>query len=97
MDETGALRLMKGTDLREWRKRHGYSQDALMAELGVRSRQTISTWENADGAELPRMLELALIALEKFPDSRNFKGKRANTAQSKKMTQAPGFLREDGQ
>ena len=97
MDETGTLKLMQETNLREWRIRHGYSQEALMAELGVRSRQTISTWENADRNELPRMLELSLIALEKVPECRMVAGQRTKAAQSKKMKQASGFRRRNGQ
>ena len=81
--EIGARNTMRGTDLREWRKRHRYNQYDLMKELGIQSRQTISTWENSNN-ELPRMLELALIALENVPDSQNIHGKRASAAERKR-------------
>jgi transcriptional regulator with XRE-family HTH domain len=75
---------MLGVDLKVWRKRHGYSQDTLMQELGIKSRQTISTWENSDN-QLPRMLELALKALESIPGSREIHGKPASTSDRRKM------------
>ena len=75
---------MRGPDLKDWRKRQGFSQDDLMRELGISSRQTISTWENSD-KELSRMLELALIALEEFPECRNWVGKKATADERKRM------------
>ncbi len=75
---------MQGADLKAWRKRYGYSQDILMKELGIQSRQTISTWENAD-KKLPRMLELALMALENIPESRNIHGNPASALDRRKM------------
>lgn len=74
------MKSMRGADLREWRRRHGYNQEHLMKELGIQSRQTISTWENSS-KKLPRMLELALIALENVPESRTVYGKRASVAE----------------
>jgi DNA-binding XRE family transcriptional regulator len=61
---------MLGTELSEWRKRNGFTQDTLRIALGVKSRQTIITWEKST-APLPRLLELALLALENFPEERN--------------------------
>ena len=83
MAETGTMKSMRGADLREWRRRYGYNQEHLMRELGIRSRQTISTWENSSN-KLPRMLELALIALENVPESRTVLGKRVSVAERKK-------------
>lgn len=61
---------MNGTDLKAWRKRNGYnSQSSLLLELDVDSRTTISKWENST-TPLPRMLQLALLALELHPDMR---------------------------
>jgi DNA-binding XRE family transcriptional regulator len=60
---------MLGTELPEWRKRNGFTQDTLRIALGIRSRQTIITWEKST-APLPRLVELALFALENFPDQR---------------------------
>ena len=62
---------MNGADWSAWRRRLGYTQDALMRELGIRSRQTIITWEKAD--EVPRLAELALYAIENVPDCRGAK------------------------
>ena len=80
---------MQGVDLKAWRKRYEYSQDTLMKELGIQSRQTISTWENGD-KELPRILELALMALENIPESRNIDllvyGEPASAPNRRKMT-----------
>ena len=56
---------MLGTDLPKWRKRNRFTQDTLRIALGVKSRQTIITWEKS--VELPRTVELALLALEHLP------------------------------
>jgi DNA-binding XRE family transcriptional regulator len=61
---------MLGTELPEWRKRNGFTQDTLRIALGVKSRQTIITWEKST-EPLPRLVELALLALENFPEQRN--------------------------
>lgn len=60
---------MLGTELPEWRKRNNFTQDTLRIALGIRSRQTIITWEKST-SPLPRLVELALFALETFPDQR---------------------------
>jgi DNA-binding XRE family transcriptional regulator len=60
---------MLGTELPEWRKRNSFTQDTLRIALGIRSRQTIITWEKST-APLPRLVELALFALENYPDQR---------------------------
>ncbi|WP_425102499.1 hypothetical protein [Tropicibacter sp. S64] len=65
---------MKGKELPAWRKRFGYpNQDGLRQELGIKSRGTISAWENSD-AELPRTVQLALKALEDLPHVRTIFG-----------------------
>ncbi len=61
---------MLGTDLPGWRARHGFTQDTLRMALGVKSRQTIITWEKSTDP-LPRLVELALLALENFPQERH--------------------------
>jgi DNA-binding XRE family transcriptional regulator len=61
---------MRGIELPEWRKRNGFTQDTLRIALGVKSRQTIITWEKAT-EPLPRLVELALLALENFAVERN--------------------------
>lgn len=60
---------MLGTELPEWRSRNRFTQDTLRMALGVKSRQTIITWEKST-ERLPRLVELALLALERFPDER---------------------------
>jgi DNA-binding XRE family transcriptional regulator len=60
---------MLGTELPEWRKRNSFTQDTLRIALGIRSRQTIITWEKST-QPLPKLVELALFALEHFPDQR---------------------------
>lgn len=77
---------MKGTDLKNWRKGHNYNQETLMLELGIKSRQTISTWENSE-EELPQILKLALLALEHYPPSRRFHGRQMNAAERKHLAQ----------
>jgi len=67
---------MTGKDLAEWRRRNGYSQQQLMQELEVKSRQTISTWERPD-RQLERAVELALILLERDLSLRRIAGKKA--------------------
>lgn len=86
--------MKQDVNLKEWRKRHGYSQQSLMLELGIRSRQTISTWDNAKNDELPRMLQLALTALEMIPECRRVTGKQASAAENKAMKRSPGFQRD---
>lgn len=68
---------MRGHDLVAWRKRNGYSQEDLMMELDVKSRQTISSWENSN-RDIPRLVELALNALEGLPHFRRLAGKKAS-------------------
>jgi transcriptional regulator with XRE-family HTH domain len=53
---------MHGSDLKFWRTARGWKQVDLMRELGVSSRQTISTWESSES--VPRLVELAIIALD---------------------------------
>lgn len=66
--------LMKGSDLKEWRKINGYkSQASLQLELNLGSRGTVSAWENSK-ENLPRVVVLALKALERCPDLRNVSG-----------------------
>jgi DNA-binding XRE family transcriptional regulator len=60
---------MTGTELPEWRQRNRFTQDTLRIALGVKSRQTIITWEKST-ERLPRIVELALLALERFPEER---------------------------
>ena len=78
------MKKMCGDDLKDWRKRHRYSQEAIMMELGVHSRQTISTWENSPD-ELPRILQLALTALEKIPEMRNVSGIRTSAVERRRL------------
>ncbi|HUH85494.1 MAG TPA: hypothetical protein VLX85_12870 [Stellaceae bacterium] len=73
---------MTGKDLAEWRRRNGYSQQQLMQELEVKSRQTISTWERPD-RRLERPIELALILLERDPSLRRIAGRKATAQQAK--------------
>lgn len=73
---------MIGNELAAWRKRNGYvSQAALQEELGVKSRGTISAWENSD-EPLPRTLALALAALERLPELRRVAGSRTSAAEA---------------
>jgi len=66
---------MLGADLVSWRTRNGYRQEDLMRELDVKSRQTISSWERPEHV-VPRLVELALIALEHAPSCRRIAGKK---------------------
>ena len=76
---------MRGRDLVEWRKHNGFSQEELIQELGVRSRQTISSWERPE-KEVPRLVELALRALELDPSFRQREGKTFRQTEGKKAT-----------
>ena len=67
---------MRGSELVAWRKRLGYSQIDLMRELEVRSRQTISSWENSE--RIPRIVELAIVSLERDEQLRRYAGKAAS-------------------
>jgi hypothetical protein len=60
---------MLGIELPEWRHRNRFTQDTLRIALGVKSRQTIITWEKST-ERLPRLVQLALLALERFPEER---------------------------
>lgn len=70
---------MNGREWAAWRMRLGYSQQAVMQELGINSRQTISTWEHAD--EVPRLAVLALHAIEHHPECRNVAGQRISLSE----------------
>lgn len=62
---------MKGNELPIWRQKNGYwSQQMLQMELGIKSRATISAWENSS-EPLPRLTVLALKALELDRSLRN--------------------------
>lgn len=74
---------MIGTELKAWRKRHGMTQEMLRVELDV-SRQTIVVWEGSD-KPLPRLTELALVALGSVPDCRTTTGHRYTAAELPKV------------
>jgi transcriptional regulator with XRE-family HTH domain len=59
---------MIGTELPEWRKRNRFTQDSLRMALGVKSRQTIISWEKST-ERLSHLVELALMALEQIPEA----------------------------
>jgi transcriptional regulator with XRE-family HTH domain len=63
---------MTGAELKRWRENNGWKQADLMIELEVASRQTISTWESTQ--EVPRMVELAIVALDQVEACRNRSG-----------------------
>lgn len=63
---------MRGDDLRRWREQVGMTQRDLMVELDVASRQTIVTWEKSEN--LPRVVELAIFALDQIEPCRNRSG-----------------------
>jgi DNA-binding XRE family transcriptional regulator len=72
---------MLGTDLPGWRRRNRFTQDTLRIALGVKSRQTIITWEKSD-SPIPRTVELALLALEHLPEKcRTMDGHRYTAAE----------------
>jgi transcriptional regulator with XRE-family HTH domain len=70
---------MKGDELKQWRKRHGFSQEALALELDV-ARQTIAQWERLD-QPLSRVIVLAIAALEAGVLPLSIAGKRATASQ----------------
>lgn len=76
------FRDMRGSEWAAWRNRLGYSQQKIMQELGINSRQTISTWENSE--EVPRLAVLALHAIEHYPSCRNIFGERISLAEERK-------------
>ena len=76
---------MTGGELRAWRKANGYqTQEALQRELGIKSRGTISAWENAS-EPLPRLVELALKALERVPECRMIGGAHRDVRRGKPL------------
>ena len=54
--------LMKGHELKDWREKHGLTQDRL-AELLKVAKNTISRWERGERS-IPEYMDLALEALE---------------------------------
>lgn len=76
---------MRGSEFVAIRKRLGFSQKRLMDELGIKSRQTISSWEKAD-REVPRIAELALIALEHVPACRLMVGSEATARERREFS-----------
>ena len=74
---------MTGADLKSWRRINRYSQEQLKITLDLGSRQTIVNWEKST-KKLPRMLCLALMALEHSTDKAyRDGGKRAQIAEYK--------------
>ena len=65
---------MKGVDLKHWREANDLTQEHLMRELGIKSRQTITTWEKSE--YIPRIAELAVIALDQIETCRRQTGYR---------------------
>jgi transcriptional regulator with XRE-family HTH domain len=65
---------MKGVDLKLWREQNHLTQEKLMGELGVKSRQTIIAWEHSE--YIPRIVELAVIALDQIEACRRQTGYR---------------------
>ena len=61
---------MLGTDLPDWRKRNGFTQETLRMALGIRSRQTIISWEKS-AEPLSRLVQLALFTLANHPEERH--------------------------
>jgi transcriptional regulator with XRE-family HTH domain len=58
---------LTGRDLKAWRKANNYTHEQLLSLLSIKSRQTIINWEQTEKI-LPRILRLALMALECLPD-----------------------------
>jgi transcriptional regulator with XRE-family HTH domain len=81
---------MIGTELPEWRKRNRFTQDSLRMALGIGSRQTIISWEKST-EPLSRMVELALLALEHFPEHRGAYGDRYATSDYPVQRARPTF------
>jgi transcriptional regulator with XRE-family HTH domain len=81
---------MLGTDLPEWRKRNRFTQDSLRMALGLGSRQTIISWEKST-EKLPRMVELALLALEHLPEHRKVDGYSYSAADYPVQRARPSF------
>ena len=75
---------MNGSELRQRRKHLGYSQQDFIGELGIKSRQTLVSWEQS-AEELPRLVQLAVLALERLPDCRRTIGKRAKAHERKEF------------
>lgn len=75
---------MKGTELKEWRKNQEFTQAELVLQLGLKSRQTLISREKSD-EDLPRLWELALLALEKVPNC--YIADRTNRQDSKEWNQ----------
>ncbi len=73
---------MDGSDLKELRKRLGYSQQRLADELDVQ-RPTVSAWETSK-ERMSRILELAMRALEAGIDIKTT-GSRASSAEYKNV------------
>jgi hypothetical protein len=81
---------MLGTELPEWRKRNRFTQDGLRMALGIGSRQTIISWEKST-EPLSRMVHLALLALEHFPEHRAVDGARYLTSEYPVQRARPTF------
>jgi DNA-binding XRE family transcriptional regulator len=73
--------LKTGADIKTWRERNGYTQEALVLELQLGSRQTLVAWEKA--ATVSRVTQLALLALEHYPECRTVAGQRVRSGSVK--------------
>ena len=73
---------MSGDQFKSWRESHGLTREQLSLLLEIKSRQTIHNWEHYD-VKLPRVVRLALMALEYMPDKTYFNvGKRASRSEA---------------
>jgi transcriptional regulator with XRE-family HTH domain len=71
---------MTGKDLKAWREANGLSQNELMNEIGVSSRQTMTSLEKSE--HLPRWAELAIIALDQVEECRSLVGYKTQLTRS---------------
>jgi transcriptional regulator with XRE-family HTH domain len=65
--------MMTGPELKAWRVSRGWSQERLMAEFGMSSRQTIASYERA--STVPRLVELAVLAIDHISGAVDLIGK----------------------
>lgn len=75
---------MTGADMRQWRKRHGMTQEMLRQTLQIGSRQTIISWEKSTD-RLPRHIEFALVALEHLPEKCIVTGQRYSVSEARNV------------
>ena len=78
-----SLQPLSTTEFSALRKVIGFTQAQLAKQFGV-SRQTVINWERGE-TRIPKMAEIALIAIQKHPEFRKFVATEESLRENKRL------------